>query len=180
MRSPDNLLVAGLIAVLAIVVFVVWFGGDAMLGRALRPADIIPVTNQSEAAAKAADAKNAKTKKEKSAVHQMARNASGPGASSHAQDVSESPTAPPPPAAILNARTTEVVAGSGFPEALRLAIGTTRTELRKRYGSPRFEVTSSREGSLVERYYYSDVDYTNMAVAILRNGKLVSVEKVQY
>jgi hypothetical protein len=89
------------------------------------------------------------------------------------------PVLSPPP--ILNFPKTAVV--KPWPDvldSLKLAIGSTRSELRKRCGTPKFEVTGTSDGTLVERYYYSNAGYNNMAVAILRNGQVVSVESVPY
>jgi hypothetical protein len=67
----------------------------------------------------------------------------------------------------------------GFPTSKTLAVGTTRSELRERYGVPTLDVSSSRDGSLVERYYYVNPNDAHLTVATLHNGKLVSAETVQ-
>lgn len=91
------------------------------------------------------------------------------------------PVPTPAPTRVVTAKPLEFAAARpGVEDALRHSIGATRTDLRKQYGVPQFAVSATSNGSLIERYYYANLDYTNMAVAILRNGKLVSVENVQY
>jgi hypothetical protein len=82
--------------------------------------------------------------------------------------------------AVLDGGISEVVVPlPGFPTSKTLAVGTTRSELRERYGVPTLNVLSSRDGSLVERYYYVNPNDAHLTVATLHNGKLVSAETVQ-
>ena len=64
----------------------------------------------------------------------------------------------------------------GVPDSETLATGTTRSELRVRYGVPTIAVEYVGDGSLVERYYYVKPDRVNMVVVILRDGKVVSAQ----
>jgi hypothetical protein len=68
-----------------------------------------------------------------------------------------------------------IVAWSGsFPNPGDLAPGTTRKQLTSRYGPPGLEVASTRNGRLVERYYYSSADHTRLTIATLEDGAVVS------
>ena len=64
------------------------------------------------------------------------------------------------------------------PDLGKIGYGTTRSEIRKRYGVPTLAVVSSHDGSLVERYYYADPDHSKMAIATFRDGKLVAAQTV--
>ena len=65
-----------------------------------------------------------------------------------------------------------------FPSAPELAAGTTRTELRNKYGAPLLKVATQRDGTLIEQYYYSTSDHTHFTVATLHNGTVVGAESV--
>lgn len=63
-----------------------------------------------------------------------------------------------------------------IPDSEKMEIGSTRSEIRERYGVPTLSVSSVRDGSLVEHYYYVKPDRTNLVVATLREGRLVSAQ----
>jgi len=63
-----------------------------------------------------------------------------------------------------------------IPDSKKMEIGATRSALQTRYGAPTVVVSSVRDGRLVELYYYVRPDRTNMVVATLREGKLVSAQ----
>ena len=65
-----------------------------------------------------------------------------------------------------------------FPNAPELVAGTTRTELRNKYGAPLLKVATQRDGTLIEQYYYSTGDRTHFTVATLHNGTVVGAESV--
>ncbi|HEY6991288.1 MAG TPA: hypothetical protein VH369_23020 [Bryobacteraceae bacterium] len=65
-----------------------------------------------------------------------------------------------------------------FPNAPELVAGTTRTELRNKYGAPLLKVATQRDGTLIEQYYYSTSDHTHFTVATLHNGTVVGAESV--
>lgn len=65
-----------------------------------------------------------------------------------------------------------------FPNAPELVAGTTRTELRNKYGAPLLKVATQRDGTLIEQYYYSTADRTHFTVATLHNGTVVGAESV--
>jgi hypothetical protein len=79
----------------------------------------------------------------------------------------------------LNSRTTVVSPLLGVPDSEKMEIGTTRSELRKRYGKPAVAVESVDNGCLVERYYYLKPDHENLVIAVLSDGKLVSAQTAQ-
>jgi len=66
------------------------------------------------------------------------------------------------------------------PDSKKMEIGTTRSDLQKRYGAPTVAVSSVRDGRLVELYYYVKPDRANMVVATLREGKLVSAQNTTF
>ncbi len=142
------------------------------------PTMIAPTLAETDAEETPAQSKLArKTPLPSASRHSRASNVEQPP-SNHPQ-TNEPPVLSPPP--ILNfPKTTVVKPWPDVLDSLKLAIGSTRSELQRRCGSPKFEVTGTSGGILVERYYYSNAGYNNMAVAILRNGKVVSVESVPY
>ena len=66
------------------------------------------------------------------------------------------------------------------PDSDSLPVGTPRAELRSRYGTPAFQAAASYGGGLIERYYYVASDHSNVVIATLRNGKLVSTQTEQH
>jgi len=70
-------------------------------------------------------------------------------------------------------------APTGVPDPEKMAIGTTSSELRKRFGVPSLAVESVDDGSLLERYYYVKPDRAHLVVATLRNGTLVSAQNAR-
>jgi hypothetical protein len=65
-----------------------------------------------------------------------------------------------------------------MPNANNIKAGTTRTELRARYGNPTLDVTARRDGRLVERYYYLSEDQSQLTVATLQDGAVTQTETV--
>jgi hypothetical protein len=86
-----------------------------------------------------------------------------------------------PPAAVVEPTPKPVpaTAPTGVPDPDKIAIGTTSSELRKRFGVPSLALESVDDGSLVERYYYVKPDRANLVVATLRNGSLVSAQSAR-
>ncbi len=68
----------------------------------------------------------------------------------------------------------------GVPDSEKMEIGTTRSELRERYGVPTLAVSSVRDGALVELYYYVQPDRVKLVIATLREGKLVSAQTASF
>ncbi len=65
---------------------------------------------------------------------------------------------------------------SAFPARSDLPVGATRLEIRRKYGDPSAAVTETRSGHLFERYYYFNGDRTQLTVATLEDGVLISAE----
>ena len=65
---------------------------------------------------------------------------------------------------------------SRVPDSEQMELGTTRSELKARYGAPTIAVESIRDSTLVERYYYLKSDRANVVIATLNNGKLVAAQ----
>jgi hypothetical protein len=66
--------------------------------------------------------------------------------------------------------------GSPFPTRTDLYLGATGVQIRAKYGEPTARVTAMQGGRLVERYYYLNNDRTQLTVATLEHGVIVSVE----
>lgn len=63
-----------------------------------------------------------------------------------------------------------------MPTSRNIKTGTSRTDLRTRYGDPTLNVSSRRDGRLIERYYYLSDDQTILTVATLQDGSVTSTE----
>jgi hypothetical protein len=157
MRSLELLTLA---AIIGLVGAVVWQGGHWFPGQSVlaTSAPTLPVRPPVSKEVKAVPGKVAKN----------------PGRHNVAPAMNESAALSLPPD--LNSAKIVVTPPLGIPDSEALAIGTTSSELRERYGVPSVAVESVREGSLVERYYYVKADHANMVVANLRDGKLVSAQ----
>ena len=74
--------------------------------------------------------------------------------------------------------TTVLVPLPSIPTAANIKAGTTRTELRARYGDPTLNISARKDGRLVERFYYLSSDETQLTVATLQNGNVTSAETI--
>ena len=74
--------------------------------------------------------------------------------------------------------TTVVVPIPSLPGPASIKAGTTRTELRARYGDPTLDISARKNGQLVERFYYLSSDETQLTVATLLDGNVASIETV--
>jgi hypothetical protein len=74
--------------------------------------------------------------------------------------------------------TVVVVPLPGMPKAGNIKAGTSRTELRARYGEPTLDVAARRDGRLVERFYYLSEDQSQVTVATLKDGAVTHAETV--
>lgn len=157
MRGLESLMLAGLAALLGLGV---WQGRN-WLPNLLPNAGSAPVT-ASPGAQKKIDSKP-KAKKHRlvsgAAVNAkfaaVDRLAAGPGGS-----------------------TVVLVPLPSMPTSRNIKAGTSRTDLRARYGDPTLNVSSRREGRLIERYYYLSDDQTILTVATLQDGTVTSAETV--
>jgi hypothetical protein len=77
-----------------------------------------------------------------------------------------------------NSSTVVVVPLPGMPKAGSIKAGTSRTELRARYGDPTLDVAARRDGRLVERFYYLSEDQSQVTVATLQDGAVTHAETV--
>jgi hypothetical protein len=178
MRMFENLLLAGFVVLAVLIGYAIWHGGywfptqtiqAATLNQAAsHPAE--PVTPPSRAGHMAL--------RKDSAHHSAAHDTqSGTTAAVSTDDLARLSGAAD--AAAIEALRKKALR-SMLPDSDKLLVGTTRIELRQRYGSPAFEVAATHEGSLVERYYYMNSDRGNVVIATLRNGKLVSAQNTQF
>lgn len=78
----------------------------------------------------------------------------------------------------LGAIEVDVPAGYPFPGPGDLPRGTTRAQIKAKYGEPIARVSGVEEGRLFERYYFLHGDRTRITVATLRNGVVASTETV--
>ena len=74
--------------------------------------------------------------------------------------------------------TVVVVPLPSIPESTDLRMGTTRMQIRDKYGEPTLNVAARQNGRLIERYYYLSGDQTRVTVATLQDGTLVSAQTV--
>jgi hypothetical protein len=68
----------------------------------------------------------------------------------------------------------ETLLASVVPTRNDLPTGATGVQIRSRFGDPTARVTETRDGHLVEQYYYFNRDRTQVTVATLKSGVLVS------
>jgi hypothetical protein len=66
--------------------------------------------------------------------------------------------------------------GSPFPTRNDLHVGATGAQILAQYGEPTARVTAMQNGRLVERYFYVNSDRTQITVATLERGVVVSVD----
>jgi hypothetical protein len=79
----------------------------------------------------------------------------------------------------LPASKTEVdvpMPGSPFPTRNDLLVGAIGTQILAKYGEPTARVTAMQNAHLIERYYYVNSDRTQLTVATLEHGVVVSVD----
>jgi hypothetical protein len=57
-----------------------------------------------------------------------------------------------------------------------MMIGATGAQLRSSFGDPMLQTALTRNGRLVQRYYYFNDDQTQFTVATLENGRVVAAE----
>lgn len=80
---------------------------------------------------------------------------------------------------LAEANTTVVVVPlPSIPDSRDLRVGSTRTQIRDKYGEPSLNVAARQNGKLIERYYYLNGDQTRVTVATLQDGTLVSAQTV--
>ena len=65
-----------------------------------------------------------------------------------------------------------------FPTPESLKKGSTSAEIRGRFGAPAFDIVGSREGHVLEKFYYVNRDKSQLTVVYMDNGLLTSVESV--
>lgn len=159
MRRPETLLVVAFVGLFAVVM---WQGPHWFQGQTIQAAPAIPVVFGRQVA-----------KAAKPDHGSVAKNSGR----RYALPVTDEPEAFPP---ALDSATKHAKPLLAVPDAEKLPIGTTRSELREHYAVPTFTVEAVRDGSFVERYYYVKPDRDNMVVATLLDGKLVSAETAKY
>ena len=88
------------------------------------------------------------------------------------------PAVVPPPAQEVSASVCCARVDLPFPTEELLRKGSTTAEIRAEYGAPTLDITGTRNGRVLERYYYVNRDQTRLTVANLENGLLTSVESL--
>jgi hypothetical protein len=63
-----------------------------------------------------------------------------------------------------------------FPTPESIGRGSTKTEIRATYGAPTMSIAGTREGRVLESYYYVSSDKTRLTIAHIENGVIVSAE----
>jgi hypothetical protein len=71
-------------------------------------------------------------------------------------------------------KATEALVLSVVPTRNDLHAGATGVQIRSQFGDPTARVTESRDGGIVEQYYYFNHDRTQVTVATLKAGVIVS------
>jgi len=67
-------------------------------------------------------------------------------------------------------------ASAPFPTPETLKSGATATDIVARFGPPSFDVAGTRDGRVLETYYYVSHDRTRMTVINLQNGLLTGID----
>ena len=65
-----------------------------------------------------------------------------------------------------------------FPTPEALKKGFTTSEIRAQFGAPAFDIVGSREGHVLEKFYYVNRDKSRLTVLNMDNGLLTSAEGV--
>jgi len=65
-----------------------------------------------------------------------------------------------------------------FPTSHIVKKGTTAKELRSRFGAPSFDIASTSEGRVLEKFYYLNRERNRLTVITLENGILVSANSL--
>lgn len=68
------------------------------------------------------------------------------------------------------------ISASSFPTLHDLPLGTSGAQIRAKYGEPTARVTAMQGGRLLERYYYVNSDRTQLTVATLEHGVVISAD----
>jgi hypothetical protein len=164
MRSLETLMMAGIIGLVAVAI---WQGRHWFPGQISSPGSAVAVAVQPA------------SKGDPKALHLSPAKNSGRHSAARKNDPDRPGLPLVSPATDLSSPLTMVIGSSlGDPDSVKLPVGTTRSELRERFGTPTLDIQSPREGSLIERYYYVNQDHANMTVATLENGRLIATATV--
>ena len=71
-------------------------------------------------------------------------------------------------------KATEALVASAVPTRSDLHTGATGAQIRSQFGDPTARITESKDGRIVEQYYYFNHDRTQVTVATLKAGVIVS------
>ena len=74
--------------------------------------------------------------------------------------------------------TVEIPADVPFPTPDTMKIGSTRKELRAAFGDPTMDIAGTRNGRVIERYYYLSRDRNRLTMATVENGIIISAESL--
>jgi hypothetical protein len=65
-----------------------------------------------------------------------------------------------------------------FPTPELMRTGATTAELRATFGVPSVDIAGTREGRVLERYYYVNRERSRLTIANIENGLLISAESL--
>jgi hypothetical protein len=99
-----------------------------------------------------------------------------PGDADSLVSKSEAPVSSKPEVPVLPK--SEAPVSPVFPTRDDLPAGTTGVQIRARFGDPEARVTETKDGVVFERYYYYNRDHTQVTVARLKGGVIVSAENI--
>jgi len=169
MRGIEALLLAGFIGLIGIGI---WNARQWLPLRATQAAHSAPITSATTAASKPSALAGRKTEPKGTRVgikpeHVRADQASASDVASGNDVVLADPSKP---------KTTEALVSWVVPTRKDLPVGATGVQIRSRFGDPTALVTETSDGRIVEQYYYFNRDRTQVTVATLRAGIIVSTK----
>jgi hypothetical protein len=80
------------------------------------------------------------------------------------------------PADFPKPKAAETLVASVVPTRSDLRPGATGAQIRSQFGNPTARVTETRDGHVVEQYFYFNHDCTQVTMATLKGGVIVSTE----
>ena len=90
----------------------------------------------------------------------------------------ETPVSPVSPVSSVSSVPSVPSVSPVFPTRDDLPAGATGVQIRAQFGEPAARVTETKDGVVFERYYYYNRDHTQVTVARLKGGVIVSAENI--
>ncbi len=169
MRGIEAILLLGFIGLVGVGI---WNARQWMPLRGTQAAYSAPANAAPPADSKTADAHGAKTAAKKTqprVKRDLDQATQAPATSDQASATNNAVLADPP-----KPKAAETLVATVVPTRNDLPAGATGVQIRSQFGDPTARVTESRDGRLVEQYYYFNRDRTQVTVATLKGGVIVS------